>query len=131
MKNALAIADVIVYINTFCRLIVVGSCIYSKKENLQIMYVGCMQAGVSQSGGSFGVNSALLELDNEADDRYAACHLACCRQRTTCQSLLTQSCLQVTSLLSGPRNVKGLDCLLHTWVVSFLLGCHQVMLHLT
>jgi len=29
-----------------------------------------MQAGVSRSGGSFGVNSALLELDKEADDRY-------------------------------------------------------------
>jgi len=28
-----------------------------------------MQAGVSRSGGSFGVNSALLELDKEADDR--------------------------------------------------------------
>ena len=31
-----------------------------------------LQAGVSRSGGSFGVNSALLELDNEADDRCAA-----------------------------------------------------------
>ena len=28
-----------------------------------------LQAGVSRSGGSFGVNSALLELDKEADDR--------------------------------------------------------------
>ena len=33
----------------------------------QSMWV--VQAGVSRSGGSFGVNSALLELDQEADDR--------------------------------------------------------------
>ena len=40
-----------------------------------------LQAGVSRSGGSFGVNSALLELDSEANDRCSTerhlCSQAC------------------------------------------------------
>lgn len=36
---------------------------------LRLSCLGVVQAGVSRSGGSFGVDSALLELDKEADDR--------------------------------------------------------------
>lgn len=41
----------------------------SVNHNTVFTSMWVMQAGVSRSGGSFGVNSALLELDQEADDR--------------------------------------------------------------
>ena len=53
----------------------------------------CVQAGVSHSGGSFGVNSALLELDKEADDRYT-CPLAV----VTAHHNNLQSCLYKSHL---------------------------------
>lgn len=46
-----------------------------------------MQAGVSRSGGSFGVNSALLELDNEANDRYQSTWSMLVKQLTLVQFL--------------------------------------------
>ena len=64
------------------------------------LYVfGDMQAGVSRYGGSFGVNSALLELDKEADDR-------CCMSSCCCLFRTENDRLQVTPLLLSLTQVK-------------------------
>lgn len=63
------------------------------------LYVfGDMQAGVSRCGGSFGVNSALLELDKEADDR--------CSMLSCCCLFKENDSLQITPLLSSLTQVE-------------------------
>lgn len=63
-----------------------------------------MQAGVSRSGGSFGVDSALLELDKEADDRcsYLTQHKHLFLKDTSLLQMQKSSC---TNSLVTKKNV--------------------------